>query len=83
MTLATPQFVYHTASRRREEAILVQEINVRRLTADGFCVLRNFRDTANAFLSLSQAAVTDALANTKPDDLAYDLLEDHVLRNAI
>ena len=39
MSLEVPQPVYHTAARRREEAIIVHEINVHRLTAEGYCVL--------------------------------------------
>jgi hypothetical protein len=77
-----PDFVFHTADRRREEAIMIQEINTLRFAADGWCLLRNFRDTANAFLSISQEAVTNALMNTGLKQDAYDMLEDHVLRNA-
>jgi hypothetical protein len=77
-----PNFVYHVAGKRREEAILVQEVNVQRMASRGMSTLRNFRDTANAFLSISQKTVIDSLEEAGTEPWAYNILEDHVLRNA-
>jgi hypothetical protein len=56
-----PDFVFHVAGRRLEEAVAIQLINGFRLAASSLVCLRNYRDTANAFLSISHNAALEPL----------------------
>ena len=78
-TMPPPDFVYHVTGRRREEAIAVQLIGAVRVAQRGKCILRNFRDTANAYRSIDHPCVLDALEKSE-SEVAYGMLEDHVLR---
>jgi hypothetical protein len=74
-----PEFVFHVEKRRTIEAIAIQSMSAERVAATGQCILKNFRDTANAYSSVSHARVLDQL-EIGTTDLTYGLLEDHVLR---
>jgi hypothetical protein len=56
-----PDFVFSVSGRQREEAIAIQNMNVERMVRGGFAVVRNFRDTANAFPSLAHECTLESL----------------------
>jgi hypothetical protein len=75
-----PDFVFHVWHRRREEAIAIQLINGYRLAAAGVSYLRNYRDTCNAFLSISHECVLSPLDSIEPA-CVHDPITDHVQQN--
>ena len=77
-----PDWAFHCKGRRTEEAIAIQMINGLRLSAASVTHLRNFRDTCNAFGSISHASVLDTLDDIT-DSRAHDPLSDHVQQNVI
>ena len=76
LDLAPPDRVYHCKCRRKEEAIATHTICGLRLQAASICYVRSFRDTHNAYASVSHDATLNGLAPTT--NLAkHDPLNDH------
>ena len=80
ISTTTPNNAYHIKERRREEAVAIQLINAERLAISGVCHLRNFRDTFNAYPSITHIRALDPLETINPPKL-HDPLCDHIQRN--
>ena len=59
-----PDFVFYVAGRRLEAAIAIQLMSGFRMTTANINCLRNFRDTANASLSISHENLKGSISHT-------------------
>ena len=78
--IATPDEMYHTRGRRREEGVAVQLIAGVWLSMNKVLHMRIFRDTANAFPSISHTAILDGIDFIN-EPWIHDLPCDHVQTN--
>ena len=79
--IATPDEMYHTRDRRREEGVAVQLIAGLRLSMHNVSHMRIFRDTVNAFPSISHTAILDGIDFIE-EPWVHDLLCDHVQKTS-
>jgi hypothetical protein len=73
---SAPNFSFGISGRRLEEPIAIQLILTNKLNQARIPHLRKLRDTANAFPSLSHAALDAAIEFVK-DDFIHDTFVDH------
>ena len=78
--IATPDEMYHTRGRRREEGVAAQLIAGLDLSMNKVSHMRIFRDTASAFPSISHTAILDGIDFTA-EPWIHDLLCGHVQKS--